>query len=366
MEYRAGAVADVAGALPSPAFWAGRRVFLTGHTGFKGSWLTLWLQRLGARVTGLSLAAEPGSLGAALGIECLLPSIRADIRNAAIVQDALAEAAPEVVFHLAAQALVRRSYDDPLETLQTNVLGTAHLLDAVRFAPSVRAAVVVTTDKCYENREWPWPYRETDALGGYDPYSASKAGAELITAAWRRSFLAQQGVGVATVRAGNVVGGGDWSADRLIPDCIRAFVGDQAVRIRNPTATRPWQHVLDPLCGYLVLAERLLDGADAAQAWNFGPSMDDVRPVTEVVRLLADSWGSGAAWTVDAGDHPHEAGLLAVDASMARSRLGWRPYLPLQATLDHTVRWYKRQLAGENPHSLILADIERYGMKAPQ
>lgn len=366
MEHRPGAVADIRGALPSQVAWAGRPVFLTGHTGFKGAWLAVWLQRLGARVTGLSLAADPGSLGAALGIEGRVPSILADIRDAARLRDAMAEAAPEVVFHLAAQALVRRSYADPLETFQTNVLGTAHLLEAVRATPSVRAVVVVTTDKCYENREWTWPYRETDALGGHDPYSASKAGAELVTASWRRSFLAAQGVAVASVRAGNVVGGGDWSADRLVPDCIRAFAEGQPVRIRNPAATRPWQHVLDPLCGYLILAERLLDGADVAQAWNFGPGVDDVRPVTDVVRLLAEAWGPGGAWITDPGDHPHEAGLLAVDASMARTRLGWRPRLPLRAALRQTAHWYKRQLADEDPHGLIIDDLERYGTDTPQ
>ncbi len=353
-------MAKITGALPRAASWAGRRVFVTGHTGFKGGWLALWLQQLGASVTGLSLAPEPGSLGEALGITRLMPSIPADIRDAAGLRTAMAEAAPEIVFHLAAQALVRPSYADPLGTLATNVMGAAHLLDAVRTTPSVRAVVIVTTDKCYENREWPWPYRETDALGGHDPYSASKAAAELVTAAWRRSFLAERGVGVASARAGNVVGGGDWSADRLVPDCIRAFAAGQRVQIRNPAATRPWQHVLDPLCGYLLLAERLLHEPDAAQAWNFGPAPDDVQPVTEVVRMLAESWGDGAAWSIDAGTHPHEAGLLAVDAAQARARLDWRPRLPLAAALRHTARWYKRQIAGEDPLGLILAEIERY------
>lgn len=346
------------GASPSPSVWAGRPVFLTGHTGFKGSWLTLWLQRMGARVTGYSLPPEHGSLGEALGHG---GHGIGDIRDARTLQDALVAAQPEVVFHLAAQALVRQSYADPVATLQTNVLGTAHVLQAVRAAPCVRAVVVVTTDKVYENREWPWPYRETDALGGHDPYSASKAGAELVTASWRRSFLRAAGVAVASARAGNVVGGGDWAADRLVPDCVRAFAAGQAVTIRNPAATRPWQHVLDPLCGYLVLAERLLleDGADTA--WNFGPGMDDVRPVTDVVRLLADAWGSGAAWAVDEGRQPHEARLLAVDAAQARDRLGWRPRLPLPLALQRTAAWYKQSLAGQDPRGLALADIEWYG-----
>ncbi len=361
----AGALAGLAGALPRPAAWAGRRVFLTGHTGFKGGWLALWLQRLGASVSGLSLAAEPGSLGQALGIARLMPSVTADIRDAAGLRRAMAAAAPEVVFHLAAQALVRLSYADPLGTLATNVMGTAHLLDAVRTTPSVRAVVIVTTDKCYENREWPWPYRETDALGGHDPYSASKAAAELVTAAWRRSFLAERGVAVASVRAGNVVGGGDWADDRLVPDCIRAFAAGQPVRIRNPAATRPWQHVLDPLCGYLLLAERLLGEQDAAQAWNFGPGPDDVRPVADVVGHLAEAWGDGAAWAAAPGEHPHEAGLLAVDAALARARLGWRPRLPLAMALRQTAGWYKRQRAGEDPHRLILAEIAAYAEGAP-
>jgi CDP-glucose 4,6-dehydratase len=357
--------ADLAGALPSPSVWAGRRVLLTGHTGFKGGWLAVWLDRLGASVTGLSLAAEPDSLGEALGIEQRLPSIRADIRDAERLRQAVVEAKPDVVFHLAAQPLVRRSYADPLETLQTNVLGTAHVLEAVRATPSVRAVVVVTTDKCYENREWVWPYRENDPLGGHDPYSSSKAGAELVTASWRQSFLAAQGVAVASARAGNVVGGGDWSADRLVPDCLRAFGEGRSVRIRNPAATRPWQHVLDPLCGYLVLAERLLVDAEAARAWNFGPGPDEVRPVADVVRLVAEAWGGGADWSADPGDHPHEAGLLALDSSLARLRLGWRPRLPLAAALRQTVAWYKRRRAGADPYGLVLAEIEAYATGAP-
>ena len=353
-------MAGLSGALPRPEFWAGRRVFLTGHTGFKGAWLALWLQRLGAAVTGLSLTAEPGSLGDALGIERLMPTVVADIRDAAGLRRAVAEARPELVLHLAAQALVRRSYADPLETLSVNVMGTAHLLEAARAAASVRAVLVVTTDKCYENREWLWPYREEDALGGHDPYSASKAGAELVTAAWRRSFMAAQGVAVASARAGNVVGGGDWAADRLVPDCIRAFAAGAPVRIRNPHATRPWQHVLDPLCGYLLLAESLFEDNQAAGPWNFGPGPDAIRPVSEVVRLLAEAWGDGARWTADAGPHPHEAGLLAVDAAKARARLDWRPRLTLDAALGQAAGWYRRHRAGADPRALIQAEIDAY------
>lgn len=346
--------------LPNPAFWSGRQVFLTGHTGFKGAWLAVWLQRLGAIVTGFSLPGEPGSLGAAIGIDTRLAATRGDIRDAAVIRSALQAASPQIVVHLAAQALVRRSYADPIETFETNVLGTAQVLEAVRACPGILAVVVVTTDKCYEPREWAWPYRETDALGGRDPYSASKAGAELVAACWRSSFLAEAGVAVATARAGNVVGGGDPSPDRLVPDCIRAFAAHETVRIRSPNATRPWQNVLDPLCGYLLLAERLAFATDFARAWNFGPGPDDVRPVGEVVRILAQAWGDDAGWSVDAGAHPHEAGLLAVDASLARARLGWRPRLPLDLALAATARWYRRSLEGADQHDLMLADIDDY------
>ena len=352
------------GRRPDPARWAGRRVFLTGHTGFKGGWLACWLRWMGAEVTGFALPPEPDSLGAALGDAGLAPGGFGDLRDAEALRQAMGAAEPSVVFHLAAQPLVRRSYADPIETFAVNVMGTANLLQAVRATPGVKAVVSVTTDKVYENREWDWPYRETDNLGGYDPYSASKAAAELVTASWRRSFLAKAGVAVATARAGNVVGGGDWATDRLVPDCVRAFAAGRQVRIRNPAATRPWQHVLDPLCGYLLLAESLLDGPAHADAWNFGPGLDDVRPVTDVVDLLARSWGEGASWALDDDAHPHEAGLLAVDAARARARLGWRPALPLALGLDWTASWYKRHLKGEPALALVLNDIERYAAGA--
>ena len=357
MDKRCGTVAHPLGALPQPGVWAGQSVFLTGHTGFKGSWLMAWLQRMGAAVTGFSLPPATQSLGACLGHG---QAGIGDIRDAAALKAAMHIASPRVVLHLAAQALVRRSYIDPLETLATNVMGTAHLLEAVRATPSVQAVVVITTDKCYENREWPWPYRETDALGGHDPYSASKAAAELVTACWRRSFLASGGVAVASARAGNVIGGGDWSADRLVPDCVQAFAKRTTVQIRNPNATRPWQHVLDPLCGYLLLAERLLAREPVAEAWNFGPGIDDVRPVTDVVRILAGHWGEGADWAIDSGPHPHEAGLLAVDAAQARTRLGWRPRLSLTEGLRMTAHWYQRHRAGEDARKLVLSDIDQY------
>ena len=359
-----GALADwralIGGRRPDPAAWAGRRVFLTGHTGFKGGWLACWLQRMGAVVTGFALAPEKESLGAALDVGTMMPGTLGDLRDAAALTRAMQDAAPEMVFHLAAQPLVRRSYADPIETFAVNVMGTANLLQAVRATPSVRAVLSVTTDKVYENREWDWPYRETDSLGGHDPYSASKAGAELVTASWRRSFLGPAGIAVATARAGNVVGGGDWAVDRLVPDCVRAFAAGQGVRIRNPAATRPWQHVLDPLCGYLLLGESLLRDDRDAQAWNFGPGLDDVRPVTEVVAVLAEAWGVWASWALDADAHPHEAGLLAVDAAQARARLGWRPALPLARGLAWTASWYKRHLEGASARDLVHADVERY------
>ena len=352
--------------LPDPGFWRGKRVFLTGHTGFKGAWLTMWLQHLGAEVTGFALAPETPSLADAVGIGRRVTSIEGDICDRAALSQAAQAADPEVILHMAAQALVRLSYREPVRTFATNVMGTAHVLEAARHAPSLRAVVIVTTDKCYENREWPWPYRETDALGGHDPYSASKACAELVTAAWRRSFLfgGQAGgppVAVATARAGNVIGGGDWSADRLVPDCIRAFAAGRAAAVRSPNATRPWQHVLEPLCGYLLLAERLWTSGQAfAEAWNFGPVMDDVQPVSRVVQLLAQAWGDSAAVDVVDGPHPHEAGFLAVDPALARARLGWRPRLRLEPALDWTGRWYKQHAGNADAARLVEADIERY------
>jgi CDP-glucose 4,6-dehydratase len=350
----------VTGRLPDWGFWRGKRVLLTGHTGFKGAWLAIWLQRLGAEVTGLALPPETASLGEASGIERRIASIRDDIRDLAAVHRAFAAAAPEIVLHLAAQALVRRSYRQPVETFATNVMGTVHVLEAARQAPGVRAVVCVTSDKCYENQGGHAPYRESDRLGGNDPYSASKACAELVTGAWRRAFLSGDKA-VATARAGNVIGGGDWAADRLVPDCIRAFGAGRAVAIRNPQATRPWQHVLDPLCGYLLLAEQLwLRGQDVADAWNFGPSAADVQPVSRVAERLAEVWGDGAAWQADPGQHPFEAGQLAIDASLACRRLDWRPRLNLLPALDWTAGWYKQFAAGADAGPLVEADIERY------
>jgi CDP-glucose 4,6-dehydratase len=361
------------GALPDSRFWAGKRVFLTGHTGFKGSWLALWLKRLGAVVTGYALAPDTDpNLCTLAGLESGLRAMRGDIRHGAALEAAMAVAAPDIVLHLAAQPLVRRSYADPVLTFETNVLGTVNLLQAIRRTPSVACAVVVTTDKCYENLEREHAYREGDALGGHDPYSASKACAELAVAAWRRSFFTpahpgERVVAVASARAGNVIGGGDWAEDRLLPDCIRAFAAGTPVSIRNPHSTRPWQHVLDPLCGYLLLAERLwLDGAAHAMAWNFGPAIADSGTVGEVVDRLAACWGGGASRVADTALHQHEAGLLAVNATLARSRLEWRARLGLNEAIEWTARWYKRQWHGADAAALMAEDIARYeGLAAP-
>jgi CDP-glucose 4,6-dehydratase len=344
--------------------WAGRRVFLTGHTGFKGGWLALWLARLGAEVRGYSLDpyTTPNLFDVAR-IGSRVEDIRGDIRDGAALDRAMTEFAPEVVFHLAAQPLVRLSYEEPLLTYETNVIGTARVLDAVRRTPSVRAVVVVTTDKCYENREWLWGYRESDPLGGYDPYSSSKACAEMVSAAFRQSYFpAGCRVGIATARAGNVIGGGDWSMDRLIPDLVRGFLACEPVTIRRPNAIRPWQHVLEPLHGYLTLAERLLsdDAARYATAYNFGPADDDARSVEWVVSRMVEMWGDGARWVRDAEPGVHEARYLKLDASRARAELGWAPRLRLADALDWLVAWYRAHAAGADMQAFTLGQIASY------
>lgn len=351
--------------LPDVAFWRGKRVFLTGHTGFKGAWLATWLGRLEATVVGYARAPESGSLAEAMQINAPVQGTVGELEDLATLTAAMRAANPEIVLHLAAQSLVRRSYEAPIATLVTNAVGTAHVLEAIRAVGSVRAVVSVTTDKCYENREWVWPYRETDALGGHDLYSASKACAELVTHAYRRSFLAAGGVGVATARAGNVIGGGDWAEDRLVPDCIRAFRAGRPVEIRNPQATRPWQHVLEPLCGYLLLAEELWHGRQYAPAWNFGPPPQDARPVGWIVDHMIQRWGEGAARRPSEHAHPHEARSLAVDASLAQQQLGWSPRWGVETALQRTVDWYRQVGAGADAHASVCADIARYVAQAP-
>lgn len=348
--------------LVNEAFWRGRKVLVTGHTGFKGGWLCLWLQGMGARVSGYALPPPTRpSLFAAADVARDMVSLTGDIRDAAGLEAALAGQCPEIVFHLAAQALVRPSYEDPSGTYATNVMGTVNLLEAVRRTPGVRAVVNVTSDKCYENREWLWPYRENEALGGRDPYSSSKACAELITASWRDSFLAEAGCALASVRAGNVIGGGDWARDRLVPDIMNAIVAGQPLAIRHPDAIRPWQHVLEPLQGYLLLAEKLWsEGAGYAEAWNFGPSMDDMRPVSWLAERLVTLRGGGIEIALDSGRQPHEAGILKLDSSKARTRLGWRGRLGLERTLEWVAHWYAAHAAGQDMRHFSLEQIARF------
>ena len=347
--------------------WTNRRVFVTGHTGFKGGWLSLWLQQKGAELCGLSLEPPtPVNLFQDAGVASGMRSLIGDIRDNGLLRKTLAEHRPEIVFHLAAQPLVRASYQDPLGTYATNVMGTANLLDAVRHTDSVRAVIVVTTDKCYENREWVWPYRESDRLGGFDPYSNSKACAEMVVSAYRNSFFnpedyARHGVAVASVRAGNVIGGGDWAEDRLVPDIVRAFIDGRSVRIRNPRAIRPWQHVLEPLRGYIQVAESLYDaGVGYGEAWNFGPEQSDAQPVEWIVKELAAIWGQGAHWELEGTPQPHEAQNLQLDWSKAAGRLGWRPQLRLKEALALTAAWYLAKLENKDMRLGTCDQIQHY------
>jgi len=343
------------------SFWSGRRVLLTGHTGFKGSWLLLLLESLGAKVTGLALDAEPGGLFEQIGGASRCAHNIADIRDYASVEAVVAEARPEVIFHLAAQPLVRQSYRDPLETFSTNVLGTANLLQATRKVDGLRAIISVTTDKCYANDGRKTGYRETDRLGGHDPYSSSKACAELATQSFRDSFFAERAIGVATARAGNVIGGGDYSADRLVPDAVQALEAGRRVELRNPAAVRPWQHVLEPLTGYCLLAERLAaDPGRFAKAWNFGPPPADVASVASVVGQFARHWGQSGQFQPQSGDHPHEAAVLTLDSSMAMRELGWRPRLSLVTAVGWTAEWYRARQSGGDAAGLCLDQIRRY------
>ncbi len=344
-------------------FWRGRKVFVTGHTGFKGGWLSLCLVDAGALVHGYSLEppTDPNLFTLARVASGLASHTIADVRDAASLRKRMQDASPSVVFHLAAQPLVRESYSNPAATYAVNVMGTVNLLEAVRASEGVVAVVNVTTDKCYENREWNWGYRESEPLGGRDPYSNSKACSELVTAAYRDSFLASAGVLVASARAGNVIGGGDWAADRLVPDFFRAVERGLPLEVRYPHATRPWQHVLEPVAGYLTLAEQLVTtGAQHAQAWNFGPSDDDSRPVSWLLDRLVDRWPQGA-WRPLAGVQAHEAVALKLDSSKARDRLGWRPAWDLATTLDKTVDWHSAWHRGDDLRELCLAQIHAHG-----
>ena len=347
----------------TPDFWLGKRVLLTGHTGFKGSWLSLWLQSLGAELHGLALEAPttPNLFTVAQVAKGMTSHTMGDIRDLTTVQQAMQAAQPDIVIHMAAQPLVRLSYAEPVETYATNVMGTVHVLELARHTASVKAVVVVTTDKCYENKEWHWGYREIEPMGGHDPYSNSKGCSELVTSAYRSSFLQGQGIAVASARAGNVIGGGDWAADRLVPDILRAFEQNQPVVIRNPHATRPWQHVLEPLGGYLTLAERLhTQGQAFAEGWNFGPKDDDAQPVQWIVEHMVNSWGNGASWQLDSGIHPHEANYLKLDISKAKARLGWQPRWPLATALQKITEWHQALLTQKNMHTITLNQITDY------
>lgn len=325
------------------SFYRGKKVLVTGHTGFKGGWLTSWLKSAGAEVIGLALPPETNpNLFDAICLGCGMVSILGDIRQPSVVNSIFQQHAPEIVFHNAAQPLVRRSYHEPLETFETNVMGTAHVLEAVRKTPSVRSVVVVTSDKCYENREWFWGYREEDALGGSDPYSSSKACAELVTAAYRNSFLqSENAAAVATVRAGNVIGGGDWSEDRLVPDLVRGITTNQPVIIRRPHSVRPWQHVLEPVRGYMLLAQRLWESREYAEPWNFGPRDEDAIPVGELSERFVGVWGEGEVKIQPEANAPHEAQYLRLNTMKAQRRLCWKPVLDLNRALSWTADWYR-------------------------
>lgn len=351
----------------NPEFWNGKRVFLTGHTGFKGGWLSLWLQQMGAEVTGFALEAPSDpNLFAVAEVARGMRSIIGDVRDGEHVKRAMQEAQPEIVIHMAAQALVRYSYAKPVETYAVNVMGLVNLFEAVRTTPGIRAVVNVTSDKCYENKEWTWGYRENEAFGGYDPYSNSKACAELVTAGYRSSYFnpekyQEHGVALASARAGNVIGGGDWAQDRLIPDMLRAIGKGEAVMIRSPHAIRPWQHVLEPLSGYLTLAEHLYHhGVGYAEGFNFGPHDTDAKPVEWIIESLCQTWGKGASWTLDGQPQPHEATYLKLDCSKARSRLDWHPRWKLGQTIEKIVEWHQAKDKGADMRGISMAQITAY------
>ncbi|MBU6392494.1 MAG: CDP-glucose 4,6-dehydratase [Planctomycetes bacterium] len=349
------------------SFWKNRRVFITGHTGFKGSWMCLWLHSLGAKITGYALnpPTEP-SLYRLCRINQLVNSVIADVRDGEKLEKTMLAVSPEVVIHMAAQPLVRDSYKSPVETYSINVMGTVNLFESIRKCNSVRAAVNVTTDKCYENKEWFWGYRENEPLGGYDPYSSSKACSELVTSAYRNSFFnprdySNHGVAVASARAGNVIGGGDWAVDRLIPDCVRALLNGEKIIIRNPNAIRPWQHVLEPLSGYLLLSQKLFEaGPRFAYGWNFGPNDEDAKPVDWIVRELCVKWGEGASYEIDKKKHPHEAHYLKLDCSKAKAELGWHLRWNLETAIDSIIEWTRAYKEKKQLLDISLKQIEEY------
>ena len=353
---------DMAIKMEFSEFYLGKKILITGHTGFKGSWLLLWLKSLGAIVKGYSLAPDSDrSLYNLIDGDELCESVIADVRNYERFEREILSFEPDIIFHMAAQPLVRYSYQNPVETYSTNVMGTVNVLETVRHTPSVRVVVNVTTDKCYENQERSESYKETEAMGGYDPYSSSKGCSELVTAAYRRSFLGPQGIQVATARAGNVIGGGDWAKDRLIPDILNAFESGTIAHIRNPHATRPWQHVLEPLRGYLMLAQRMYEhGAGYAQAWNFGPTEEDCKPVGWIVEEMARMWGKEAKWKIDPGDHPHEANFLKLNISKAHNQLDWKPTMRLADALERIIEWSKKRAEGVDIRELTLSHIHNY------
>jgi len=345
-----------------PDFWRGKRVLLTGHTGFKGSWFSLWLQSMGASLRGIAL--DPPSNPALFNVARIAEGMEhriVDIRDFAAVKAQMDEFQPEIVIHMAAQPLFRYSYQEPIETYAINVIVTVHLLEAARYVGSVKAVINVTTDKCHENREWVWGYRENEPMGGHDPYSSSKGCSELVTSAYRLSFFEQAGIALASVRAGNVIGGGDWSVDRLIPDVLRAFETNMPVVIRSPNAIRPWQHVLEPLSGYLMLAQALYEeGEKYSSGWNFGPNDEDAKPVQWIVEQMTSKWGGDATWTQDKGDHPHEANYLKLDIYKAKSQLRWKPVWNLDQALEKIVTWHKAWLSGADMRSLCEQQIAAY------
>jgi len=343
----------------NPSFWKGKKVFLTGHTGFKGSWLSLWLQSMGAVVKGYSLAPPTNpSLFVVADVATNMESQIGDIRDLELVKQSMLSFNPDILIHMAAQPLVRLSYVEPVDTYTTNVIGTVNVLEAARVCPNLKAIVSVTTDKCYENKEWAWGYRENEPMGGHDPYSSSKGCAELVSSAYRNSFFnTKDSAALATARAGNVIGGGDWADDRLIPDILKAFENSKSVVVRNPLSTRPWQHVLEPLSGYLVLAEHLYQsGQEYAQAWNFGPKDEDCKSVQWILDRMVATWGAGAGWELDQNNNPHEAGFLKLDCSKAALELHWHPRWNLEHTLNLIVHWHQDWRAGKNMNEICLKE----------